>query len=111
MSAEARFAAKVCKPAAIAEHYKDFAGEEYDECIQKTYGYEAHLKIPEQILARTAVSRLASATCQHAPSCSSIRSLPMLAFVCRVASSEFWILDAALGSSLGHSLTLLLPMR
>ena len=46
-----RFAAEISQPGAIADHYKDFAGGKYDDAIE-SYGYEAHKKIPEQILAR-----------------------------------------------------------
>ena len=54
VATRSQFAASISKKDAIIEHYKDFAGGEYDESVTQTYGYEAHVRIPEQILARTA---------------------------------------------------------
>ena len=53
MSAEARFASKVSTAKSIAEHYRNFAGREYDDCITRDYGYEAHTIIPAQVLKRS----------------------------------------------------------
>jgi|EP01043_Picozoa_sp_COSAG02_P003403 2-polyprenyl-3-methyl-5-hydroxy-6-metoxy-1,4-benzoquinol methylase len=49
--ARRRFAAEITQPQAIADHYADFAGSEYDATIE-SYGYEAHHRIPAQVLAR-----------------------------------------------------------
>ena len=56
-SERARFAAKLTQADAIAEHYADFVGEEYDNAIISEYKYVAHTRVPEQILARTASTR------------------------------------------------------
>lgn len=46
-----RFAAQITQPQAIVDHYQNFAGSEYDAAIE-SYGYEAHHRIPAQVLAR-----------------------------------------------------------
>ena len=46
-----RFAAEITQAQAIADHYAAFTGSEYDAAIER-YGYEAHHRIPAQVLSR-----------------------------------------------------------
>ena len=43
-SERARFAAKLTQADAIAEHYADFVGQEYDNAIISEYKYVAHTR-------------------------------------------------------------------